>query len=152
MKMRTEILIAEDDDGHATLIERNLRRAGIENTIRRFRDGKEVLDFLFDTGKNKKRRKKPDGSYVLLLDLRMPRIGGIEVLRKVKRDNILDKMPVIVLTTTDNPADVDRCYKLGCSNYVKKPIDYTKFVDAIKLIGHFLLVNEIPQLEKEAPQ
>ncbi len=147
MEKHTEILICEDNDGHATLIERNLRRAGIENPIRRFCDGKEALDFFFD----KKRKKRQDcyESYILLLDLRMPKVDGVEVLKRIKKSPHLCKIPVIILTTTDNPLEVDRCYALGCNDYVKKPTDSASFVEAIKLIGRFLLVNEMPNLKHE---
>jgi CheY-like chemotaxis protein len=144
MKKEVIILIAEDDEGHATLIQKNLKRAGILNEIMWFRDGQSVLDFLFQEGTGPKRESGK--AYMLLLDIRMPRMDGIEVLTKVKQDPELRKMPVIMITTTDDPREVEKCHEIGCSNYVTKPIDYAKFVDAIRQLGLFLLVVEVPQI------
>ena len=144
MKKEVTILLAEDNDGHATLIIKNLKRAGIENEMIKFKDGKEILDFLFQ--KNAESARKSDHSYLLLLDIRMPKIDGIEVLKQIKEDDELKKMPVIMITTTDDPKEIDRCHLLGCSNYITKPINYDKFAGAIKQLGLFLLVVEIPQI------
>jgi CheY-like chemotaxis protein len=143
-KMRKEIhiIIAEDDDGHAALINKNLRRAGIENDIIRFADGQQVLDFLFRKG-NGPHRKAGD-SYLLLLDIRMPKVDGIEVLRQLKTDEELRKIPVIMVTTTDDPREVEHCHLLGCSNYITKPVDYEKFVNAIRQLGLFLMIVQVP--------
>jgi CheY-like chemotaxis protein len=138
------ILIAEDDDGHATLIQRNLKRAGIVNEIIRFKDGQEVLDYLFQKGDGAKRTSGK--ALLLLLDIRMPKIDGIEVLKRVKADKELRKMPVMMVTTTDDPREVENCHSLGCSNYVTKPIDYDKFIDAIRKLGLFLLVVQVPTI------
>jgi CheY-like chemotaxis protein len=145
MKKEVVILIAEDDDGHATLIEKNLRRAGLLNEIIRFKDGQESLDFLFEKGKGKKR--KSDMSYLLLLDIRMPKVDGIEVLRKIKADKELKKLPVIMITTTDDPREVELCFELGCSNYIAKPIEYDSFMESIRQLGLFLLVVEVPMID-----
>jgi CheY-like chemotaxis protein len=145
MEKEVIILIAEDDDGHATLIQKNLKRAGIVNEIIRFKDGEQVLDYLFRKGNGEKR--KNGNPYLLLLDIRMPKIDGIEVLKRVKADDELKKMPVMMLTTTDDPREVEHCHKLGCSNYVTKPIDYDKFVDAVRKLGLFLLIIQIPTID-----
>jgi CheY-like chemotaxis protein len=145
MKKEVVILIAEDDDGHATLIEKNLRRAGLLNEIIRFKDGQETLDFLFEKGKEKKR--KHDMSYLLLLDIRMPKVDGVEVLRKIKADKELKKLPVIMITTTDDPREVELCFELGCSNYIAKPIEYDRFMESIRQLGLFLLVVEVPMID-----
>jgi CheY-like chemotaxis protein len=144
MEKEVIILIAEDDDGHATLIQRNLKRAGIVNEIIRFKDGQDVLEYLFQKGEGAKR--KNGKSLLLLLDIRMPKIDGIEVLKRVKADDELKKMPVMMITTTDDPREVENCHRLGCNNYVTKPIDYEKFVDAIRKLGLFLLVVQVPVL------
>jgi CheY-like chemotaxis protein len=144
MEKEVIILIAEDDDGHATLIQRNLKRAGILNEIIRFKDGKEVLDYLFQKGEGAKR--KGGKALLMLLDIRMPKIDGIEVLRRVKANEELKKIPIIMITTTDDPREVENCHKLGCSNYITKPIDYEKFVDAIRKLGLFLLVVQVPAI------
>lgn len=144
MKEEVIILIAEDDDGHSQLIEKNLKRAGILNNIIRFRDGQEVLDFLFRKGEGLRREKGK--ALILLLDIRMPKIDGIEVLRQVKADKDLKKMPVIMITTTDDTREIEKCYTMGCSNYVTKPLDYDKFVQAIRQLGLFLMVVQVPNL------
>jgi CheY-like chemotaxis protein len=144
MEKEVTILIAEDDDGHATLIQRNLKRAGIVNEIIRFKDGQEVLDYLFQKGDGPKRK---DGqALLLLLDIRMPKIDGIEVLKRVKMDEELKKMPVMMVTTTDDPREIENCHKLGCNNYVTKPIDYEKFVEAVRQLGLFLLIVHVPAI------
>lgn len=144
MKEDVVLLIAEDDDGHAALVQRNLKRSGIINEMIRFRNGEEVLDYLIKDGKG----QESGIPYLLLLDIRMPKVDGIEVLRTLKSHPVLKKMPVIMVTTTDDPREVDRCHELGCNNYVIKPVDYEKFVKAIQQLGLFLNVIRIPGIEK----
>ncbi|MGM0501016.1 MAG: response regulator [Bacillota bacterium] len=133
------ILVVEDDDGHYILVEKNLRRNGIKNKIKRFNDGAEALDFLFDSEFDTSK------SYLMLLDIRMPRVDGIEVLRQIKGDDKLAPIPVIMLTTTDDPKEIDACHQLGCNNYISKPIDYDKFVATIKKLGLFLSIVKMPK-------
>ena len=132
MKKEAVILIAEDDEGHAALIKRNLRRTGITNRIVEFRDGQETLDFLFSEDKGPKANS--DGTYMLLLDIRMPKVDGVDVLRQIKADEVLRKMPVIMITTTDDPREIQKCHAIGCNNYITKPVDYAA-INA--LIGRF---------------
>ena len=136
------ILVAEDDEGHAGLIRRNLTRAGIVNPIVRFRDGQEALDFFDGAGAGP--HIVPNTPYVLLLDIRMPKLDGSEVLRRLKEDDELRKIPVVVITTTDDPGEVERCHALGCSSYIAKPVEYDAFVHAIRQLGFFLSVVEVP--------
>ncbi len=144
MHHNIEILIAEDDNGHALLIKKNLKRAGVMNKIRRFKDGQETLDFLF---KNKKDiTPNSNASYILLLDINMPKKNGVDVLRQIKKDEKLQKLPIIMLTTTDNPVEIDECYRLGCNNYIAKPVDYDKFIETIKKLGLFLMIVKTPQI------
>jgi CheY-like chemotaxis protein len=138
------ILIAEDDEGHAGLIRKNLARAGIVNELLHFKDGQETLDFLFQKGEGRKRQSGT--AYVLLLDVRMPKVGGVEVLAQVKADPELCKIPVTMVTTTDDPREVEKCHALGCSNYIAKPIDYERFVNVIRQLGLFLAVVEVPKI------
>jgi CheY-like chemotaxis protein len=138
------ILIAEDDDGHARLIEKNLTRAGLRNHIERFSTGQAVLDFLFRRGAGTQRASEMP--YLLLLDIRMPQVDGVEVLRQVKRDPELKKIPVIMLTTTDDPREVERCHAIGCSSYMVKPVDYDKFAEAIKSLGLYISLVEVPEI------
>jgi CheY-like chemotaxis protein len=149
-RMRSEvmILIADDDAGHARLIEKNLQRVGLNNSIIRFENGQEILDFLLRRGKGPK--LTPDTAYLLLLDIRMPKVDGVEVLRQIKADPELCKLPVIMLTTTDDPREVSRCHGLGCNNYIVKPVDYEKFSEAIKQLGLFISLVQVPEI-KGAP-
>jgi CheY-like chemotaxis protein len=144
MNNEVVILIAEDDEGHAGLIRKNLARAGIANQLLHFKDGQEIMDFLFRKGDGQKRQSGT--AYVLLLDIRMPKIDGVEVLEQVKADPELRKIPVIMITTTDDPREVEKCHALGCSNYIAKPIDYENFVNAIRQLGLFLAVVEVPKV------
>ena len=136
------IILAEDDDGHAQLIHRNLQRAGLVNGFIRARDGQEALDLIRGEGEHAGRESL--GDYLLLLDINMPRVDGVEVLRQVKADPALASTPVIMLTTTDDPREVERCYKLGCNVYITKPVAYDKFVEAIRQLGLFLQVVKVP--------
>jgi len=142
MNKEVVILIAEDDEGHADLIRKNLVRAGIANRIIRFSDGQEVTDFLFCRGGASMR--KPGEAYVLLLDIRMPKMDGTEVLELIKKDTQLRTMPVIMITTTDDPREVERCHVLGCNSYITKPVEYDMFVNAIRQLGLFLSVVQVP--------
>jgi CheY-like chemotaxis protein len=139
------ILIAEDDAGHARLIEKNLTRAGLHNNIERFDNGQAVLDFLFRRGPGPHRTgEKP---YLLLLDIRMPQVDGVEVLRQIKQDPELRKIPVLMLTTTDDPREVERCHAIGCSSYLVKPVDYEKFAEAIKNLGLYISLVQVPEID-----
>jgi CheY-like chemotaxis protein len=144
MTKEVVILIAEDDDGHARLIEKNLSRAGLHNPIERFSNGQQILDFLFCREPGRKR--STELAYLLLLDIRMPQVDGVEVLRQVKEDPELRKMPVIMLTTTDDPREVERCHALGCSTYIVKPVVYERFAEAINRMGLFVSLVQVPQL------
>ena len=145
MKQGVKIVIAEDDEGHATLIKKNLKRAGLRNEFIHLKDGQETLGYLFQHHKKKNRENRVP--VLLLLDLKMPKVNGVEVLRQVKEDPELRKIPVTIITTTDNPGEVEKCHELGCSNYITKPIDYNKFVKAIRILGLFLLVVEVPTID-----
>lgn len=148
LKKEVTILIAEDDDGHAELISDNLREAGVNNPIVRFADGREALDFFFGAPVGTAPRREPGGSYMLLLDIRMPKVDGTEVLRQLKEDRELKNMPVIMLTTTDDPREINNCYAMGCSCYVTKPVDYQKFSEMLTRLGLFLLVVQVPNLSR----
>jgi CheY-like chemotaxis protein len=148
MTREVVILIADDDAGHARLIEKNLQRAGLDNSVLRFEDGQAILDFLFRRGAGPTRA--PDTSYLLLLDIRMPKVDGVEVLRQLKADPDLRKLPVSMLTTTDDPREVARCHELGCNNYLVKPVNYEKFAEAIKQLGLFISLVQVPELNGRA--
>jgi CheY-like chemotaxis protein len=137
------IVLVEDDDGHATLVQKNLERSGLINGIRRLRDGQEALDYL--RGEGPFAGQPLQSPVLMLLDIKMPRIDGVEVLRQVRADPRTAKMPVIMLTTTDDPREVERCYALGCNVYITKPVEYQAFVEAIKRLGLFLQVVAVPR-------
>jgi CheY-like chemotaxis protein len=136
------IVAAEDDDGHAMLIERNLRRAGLTNGYVRLRDGQETLDYFRSEGDFVGR--PPECPCVLLLDIKMPRVDGIEVLRLLKSDPRTASTPVVMLTTTDDPRDIQRCYDLGCNVYITKPVSYEPFIEAVRRLGFFLQIVQLP--------
>jgi CheY-like chemotaxis protein len=139
------ILITEDDDGHAFLIEESLRRAGISAPILRFSDGQEILDFLH--GRTGPPWFSPGDPYLLLLDIRMPKVDGVEVLRQIKSDPQLHKLPVTILTTTESPEEVERCHDLQCNNYIQKPISWEKFPVVIEKLGNFMELLQVPKLK-----
>lgn len=141
MKKDTLILLAEDDPGHAALARMSLRRVGIHNRVIQLEDGQKTLDFLFGRGEGASR--DPEADYLLLLDLRMPKVDGISILRQIKRDEQLRTLPVVVLSTTDNPEEIQACYNLHCSHYIVKPAGYGEFVEAMRQLEPFL---ESPQV------
>ena len=141
-----ELLLADDDDGHAFLVERTFARAGIVNRIARAQDGQEALDYVYCRGEFSDRHS--GAPLLLLLDINMPRVDGIEVLEKIKSDEVMAKLPIIMLTTTDDPREIRRCYQLGCNVYVTKPVEYDDFVEAVKRLGLFLQVVQLPNESK----
>lgn len=142
------ILITDDDDGHAFLIEDNLRRAGVNAPFLRFCDGQEILDFLF--GKTQEPRFERNKPYLLLLDIRMPKVDGVTVLKQIKADPELHKLPVIILTTTEDPREVDRCHDLGCNVYMHKPVSFESFAGAISKLGTFVSLLQLPRFVPKA--
>ncbi|OGP94037.1 MAG: hypothetical protein A2Z19_06345 [Deltaproteobacteria bacterium RBG_16_54_18] len=141
-KKDVTILLAEDDPGHARLIEKNLRRANVKNEIVFASNGQEVVDYLFSEGDYA--GKEPPSHLLVLLDLNMPVLDGYQVLQRMKSDERTKRIPVIVLTTTDDAREVTRCYDLGCNVYITKPVDYEQFADAMRKLGLFLIVVMLP--------
>ncbi len=146
MKKEDIILIVEDDETHFELIRKNLLRAGVYNVMRHLADGREILDFLFDTDKGSERERNKQ-EYILLLDLSIPGVDGVVVLEKIKQDAKLKRIPVIILTATDNPYAIERCHNLGCSTYIVKSTEHEDFEKTIQKIGHFLSVVEITSVK-----
>lgn len=142
------IVLAEDDDGHAALIQRNLERAGLVNGFLRVKDGQEALDLI--RGEGPYAEQPPCGNILLLLDINMPRVDGVEVLRRLKADPRTTAIPIMMLTTTDDPREIERCYQLGCSVYVAKPVEYTAFIEAVRGLGLFLQVVRVPYTGRTA--
>ena len=137
------ILMIEDDPGHARLIEKNVRRAGVANEIVPFTDGTSALAHLFAT--DAKGERLASTALLVLLDLNLPDMSGIEILRQIKKDDHLKRVPVVVLTTTDDKLEIQRCYDLGCNVYITKPVDYEAFASAIRQLGLFLAVIQVPE-------
>jgi len=137
------IVMIEDDEGHARLIEKNIRRAGVSNEIIPFANGTDALNYLLG----------PDGSgsvsagrqLLILLDLNLPDMGGVDILEKVKANIHTKRSPVVVLTTTDDSREIQRCYDLGANVYITKPVDYDGFAHAIRQLGLFFAVIQVPE-------
>jgi CheY-like chemotaxis protein len=137
--MAVTIVMIEDDEGHARLIERNLKRAGVSNELVHYPTGAAALQHLMGPG-------RPLGAPLLiLLDLNLPDMSGIDVLTRLKADEHLRLAPVIVLTTTDDEREIRRCYEHGASVYITKPVNYENFAQAIRQLGLFLAVIQVPR-------
>ena len=139
------ILLVEDDKGHARLIEKNLRRVGIHNPIIHLDDGQKAVDFLFCRAEYKD--KSLPTPLIVLLDLNMPILDGYQVIKQMKTNPLTHRIPVIVLTTTGNAGEVQLCYELGCNVFIKKPVEYHEFCEAIRKLGMFLEIVVIPNGE-----
>ena len=136
------IVMIEDDEGHARLIEKNIRRAGVNNEIISFGNGTEAVSYLFGadgSGTVSKAR-----ALLVLLDLNLPDMTGIDILKRIKSNEYLKRVPVVVLTTTDDAQEIQRCYDLGCNVYITKPVDYENFAQAIRQLGLFFSVMQVP--------
>jgi two-component system response regulator len=139
-----EILLVEDnpDDVELTLLA--LRRHKLANHVEVVRDGAEALDFVFGAGRFDGRQLR-DGPKVILLDLKLPRVDGLEVLRRLKADPRTRMIPVVVLTSSQEENDIVGSYQLGVNSYIVKPVDFTQFVEAMRHVGlYWLLVNQAP--------
>jgi CheY-like chemotaxis protein len=142
MSAAISVLIAEDDAGHATLVQRNLRRGGLVAEFVHLRDGQELLDYIYR--RDAWAHRHVHGQLAMLLDLNMPRLGGFDVLQRLKMDHCFARIPVFVLTTTDNPVEIDRCYKLGAAACLVKPVDYGAFGAMVQRLAEFLMTVEMP--------
>mgnify|MGYP003643667810 CR=1 FL=1 len=141
------VLVVDDNEGHSELVRRNLRRAGITNEIVAAASGEAALDFVYCRGVYAERTAY--GGLLILLDINMPGIDGVEVLRTLKLDPQKARIPVVMLTTTDDPREIKRCYELGCSVYITKPVLPEAFMDAIKKLGLFISIVELPREKGE---
>ena len=134
---------AYPDEGHARLIEKNIRRAGISNKLNHFLDGGRAIDYLF----NDPDGPRHGGPALILLDLNLPDMSGTDILEQIKADPALKRTPVVVLTTTDDKIEIQRCYDLGANVYITKPVNYESFADAIRQLGLFLSVIQVPETD-----
>jgi CheY-like chemotaxis protein len=133
-------VLIEDDPGHARLIEKNVRRAGVANPLVHFADGTSAIEWLFQPKGGELR-----GPVLVLLDLNLPDMSGLDILARIKADEALRRAPVVVLTTTDDKHEIQRCYDLGCNVYITKPVEYEGFATAIRQLGLFLTVMQVPE-------
>lgn len=143
-KVEVELLLVEDRPADVKLTLRALSQRNLANKVKVLRDGAEVLDYLFGEGgyADRNLKEKPK---VILLDLRLPKVGGIEVLRRIKADDRTRTIPVVVLTTSRESSDLRQCYDLGVNSYIVKPVDFDKFAKAVADLGlYWLLLNEVP--------
>ena len=138
------IVMVEDDEGHARLIERNIRRAGVNNDIVPFTNGTDALNYLL--GEDGSGLASEHRHLLILLDLNLPDMTGIDILEKVKANPHTKLSPVIVLTTTDDKREIQRCYELGANVYITKPVDYDGFANAIRQLGLFFSVIKVPEI------
>ena len=143
MTEHVQIIMVEDDEGHARLIEKNIRRAGVSNEIIPFANGTDAVKFLFGgdgSGVSNKSR-----AMLIMLDLNLPDMSGVDILRRVKENEHLKRTPVVVLTTTDDEREIKRCYDLGANVYITKPVNYESFANAIRQLGLFFSVIQVPE-------
>jgi len=140
-----EVLIVEDNPNDQELTLRALRKKNLCNKIHIAGDGAEALDFLFGRGEFAG-RTPADIPKVVLLDIKLPKVSGIEVLQKIKSDPVLKSIPVVMLTSSREGPDVQECYRLGANSYIVKPVDFDKFTDAVVQLGfYWLMTNEAPK-------
>jgi DNA-binding response OmpR family regulator len=139
------IVMVEDDEGHARLIEKNIRRAGVNNEIIPFTDGTSALEYMLGSdgsGEASARRH-----LLVLLDLNLPDMTGVDILAKVKANRHTRRSPVVILTTTDDQREIQRCYDLGANVYITRPVNYEGFANAIRQLGLFFSVMQIPETD-----
>jgi CheY-like chemotaxis protein len=133
----------EDDEGHARLIERNIRRAGVGNEIIPFVNGTDALNYLL--GDDRSGVASAKRQQLILLDLNLPDMTGIDILQKLKGNKHTKRSPIVVLTTTDDSREIQRCYDLGANVYITKPVNYEGFANAIRQLGLFVAVMQVPE-------
>ena len=144
-----EIMLVEDEETDVKLILRALKKGGVVNAIQVVRDGQEALDYLFARGEYADRKDHPVPG-LILLDLKLPKVGGLEVLEQVKRADELKRIPIVVLTSSADAKDVNRAYDLGANSYLVKPVKFSAFCEvAAKIKLYWLLLNERPDVEAQ---
>jgi len=144
MKGQRLILLVEDNDDDVELTLRALRRNRVANRVDVVRDGAEALEYLFATGSHKGRDVR-DAPNLVLLDLKLPKVGGLEVLERLRADPRTRRLPVVVLTSSNVESDLARSYDLGANSYIRKPVDFTQFMEAVNQLGlYWLVLNEAP--------
>lgn len=145
MENEIEILLVEDNAGDAEMTIRALRKNNLANNLMHVKDGAQALDFIFAQGEYANRAHK-NLPKIVVLDLKMPKVNGIEVLRRIKADERTRRMPVVVLTSSKEDPDVEECYRLGVNSYVVKPVEFDEFFKAVSDLGlYWMIVNQPPQ-------
>ena len=145
MSAMLEILLVEDNPQDAELTIRALKNRNLANNLVHVEDGQAALDFLFNTGRYKNREITPKPKLVML-DLKLPKVDGIEVLRRIRADARTKLLPVVVLSSSREDRDVAEAYKLGVNSYIVKPVDFESFSEAVSNLGlYWLLLNEAPE-------
>ncbi|HXD94404.1 MAG TPA: response regulator [Bacteroidia bacterium] len=143
--IEVEVLLVEDNPSDAELTIRALRKNNLANKVHHVKDGDEALDFVFARG-SYANRKIENAPKVILLDLKMPKVNGIEVLKALKEDERTKKIPIVVLTSSKEDPDIQECYQLGVNSYVVKPVHFDGFLKAVSDLGlYWLLVNQAPK-------
>jgi len=141
------ILLVEDNPDDAVLTRRALSKSGIQHKIEVARDGLEALDYLFALGSHAE-RKTSEMPALILLDLKLPKVDGLEVLRRLRADRLTRLIPVICLSSSDEPADVIESYSVGANSYIRKPVDFSEFTETVRSLAHYWLrLNEPPPTE-----
>jgi CheY-like chemotaxis protein len=139
-----EILFAEDSLDDAMLTIRALKKSGIANKLHHVKDGAEALDFIYCQGDYSSRNIK-EYPKLILLDLKMPKISGMEVLEKIKSDPVYSSIPVVILTSSKEDPDIQKCYALGANSYIAKPVESDNFFHVIKEIGfYWMVLSQLP--------
>ncbi|MBI2336704.1 MAG: response regulator [Deltaproteobacteria bacterium] len=138
-----DILLVEDDEGHALLVQENLKNHGVINKIYTVTDGEMALNFLYRRREFAAEGKAPRPG-LILLDLNLPKVDGFAILSQIKKDEDLKIIPVIILTSTEDPKEIDRSYRLGANNYITKPVEYKQFQERIHGLGLFLEIVSLP--------
>lgn len=144
IKNGVEILLVEDSVSDAELTIRALKKSNLANNLIHLKNGAEALDFIFTRGAYSMRDPQ-DVPKVILLDLKMPKVNGLEVLAEIRRDERTKTIPVVVLTSSREDPDIDACYALGVNSYIVKPVEFNKFFKAVSELGfYWLLLNQSP--------
>jgi len=145
---KVDLLLVEDNPNDAELTIRHLKKNNMANNLFHVKDGEEALEFIFCTGKYAGKNELSQRPKIILLDIQMPKVNGIEVLQKIKDDPRTQSIPVVILTSSKEDPDIQKCYKLGANSYIVKPVNFERFAEAIRNLGfYWLLLNQPPANE-----
>ncbi|MEP7279100.1 MAG: response regulator [Bacteroidota bacterium] len=142
---RVDLLLVEDNPNDAELTIRQLKKNKMANNLVHVQDGAEAIDFIFSTGKFAGQPDHAQRPRIVLLDLKLPKVSGIEVLKRIKEDPRTQSIPVVILTSSKEDLDIQKCHELGANSYIVKPVNFESFAEAIKNLGfYWLLLNQPP--------